>query len=70
MRCRECGYAKKFAEGCALCLLYGMIIREDHICRGKGRERREDERYDPVGEGEAGLQEDGGGAAGEVPGVL
>ena len=71
MKCRECAYAKRYAEETVLCRLYGMIIREDHECRGKGVERvGGDEIYDPAGEGEAGLQEDGGGAAGEVPGVL
>lgn len=51
MKCRECAYAKRFEEKTVLCFLYGMIIREDHECRGKGVERHDgdDDPGDGVG---------------------
>ena len=74
MRCRDCPAGRKIRRNdhkCVVCIPYGMILKEDHECQREGWkdfERDEDHRAER-GE-ETGLPEDGGGAAGEVPGVL
>lgn len=71
MICKECRHARRFADDGVYCVEYGMIIRANHDCRLKGAERHdgdEDQRQ-AVGE-ETELQDDGGGAFGEMPGLL
>jgi len=71
MRCGDCPRGRFFAEGSVYCVLYGIIIRADHICRLPGGEKdggTEDHRQG--GEDETELQKDGGGNAEAVPGVL
>lgn len=40
MKCRDCMEGKRFAEGAVNCLMYGMIIREDHECTREGWKKR------------------------------
>lgn len=64
MKCGKCPEGRKFAKGSVYCILYGMIIREDHICTLEGGQRHDgdqDQREDSGGETE--LQKDGCGAA-------
>ena len=71
MKCKECAHGRRFAKGSVNCILYGMIIREDHECRGKGVIRRDgDDDHGEDREDEAELSKNRGGTAGEVPGVL
>lgn len=71
MTCRECARGKRYADGAVNCLLYGMIIREDHECNREGRKARGEDEGDGDGIGPgAGIPCDGGGAAAQVPGVL
>ena len=74
MKCVYCPAAKKVEwneHRCVKCMVYGMIVKEEHECFREGWRN-----YVPVtdrgedGGGEAEIQKDGGGAAGEVPGVL
>lgn len=51
-------------SGSVHCLLYGMIIREEHECTLEGGKRHDgDEDLSGAGDDKAGLQKDGGGAA-------
>ena len=71
MKCKECAHGRRFAKGSVNCILYGMIIREDHECRGKGVIRRDgDDDHGEDREDETELSKNRGGTAGEVPGVL
>lgn len=36
MKCGNCPAGKRFAEGCVMCIQYGIIIREDHRCGREG----------------------------------
>ena len=71
MTCKECRKAKRFAPGSMYCLLYGIIIREDHEGNLKGCE---DDDGDPDlrGKGADGTEIQGqrGNAADELPRVL
>ena len=71
MRCRECAEVRRFAAGSVYCILFGIIIRDDHICTRKGNERHErddDQRGEETAKTELYiLRRD---AAGEMPGVL
>ena len=71
MTCRECRKAKRFAPGSMYCLLYGIIIREDHEGNLKGCE---DDDGDPDlrGKGTDGTEIQGkrGNAADELQRVL
>ena len=71
MTCRECRKAKRFAPGSMYCLLYGIIIREDHEGNLKGCEE-DDGDPDLRGKGTDGTEIQGqrGNAAHELPGVL
>ena len=74
MICKDCPAGKRILRNghrCVRCLLYGMILKEDHNCDREGWEDYV-RLYSHDGDGEegAGLQEDGGGTASEVPGVL
>ena len=41
MKCRECAEGRPFAQGSVNCLLYGMIIRENHECTLTGARKKE-----------------------------
>ena len=72
MICRECRHARRFAENGVYCVEYGMIISANHECTMKGAERRnggDEDQREAVRE-ETELQADGGGAFGEMPGLL
>ena len=69
MKCRECRHGRHYANGSVNCILYGMIIRAEHECTLE-REILTYDDYNSGGEGEAEIHGDGGGAAGEMPGVL
>lgn len=60
MICKECPDGRRFAEGSILCLLYGIIIREDHEGTRKGCEENERRAADQLrgGEGKTELPED------------
>jgi hypothetical protein len=71
MRCRECAEGRRFAAGSVYCIRYGMIIREEHICRfmgGKEHGPAEDQREGSENKTE--LQDTRGGTAQLVPGIL
>lgn len=72
MRCSECRQARRFAHGAVMCILYGMIISENHECEREGQERKyeDDDSQRGTGEDETEIRHAGGGAAGEMPGVL
>ena len=61
MNCQE---GQRHMTGSVYCLLYGIIIREDHECTREGGRRHEgdDDNGPGIGE-ETELQKDGGGAA-------
>jgi len=67
MICRECKHGRRITrreQACVYCLLYGMIIRENHECTRKGaalRDGDDDQREELRGETE--LYENSGGAA-------
>ena len=61
MICKDCPEGRRFAEGSVYCILYGMIIRETHICTRDGGNRHE---------GESNHGGDGVGAVPEMPGLL
>ena len=71
MTCKECRKAKRFAPGSMYCLLYGIIIREDHEGNLKGCE---DDDGDPdlrrKGTDGTEIQGQRGGTADELPRVL
>ena len=71
MTCKECRKAKPFAAGSMYCLLYGIIIREDHEGNLKGCE---DDDGDPdlrrKSTDGTEIQSKRGDAADELPGVL
>ena len=71
MKCKECSEGRKFARGSVYCILYGIIIREDHECKLEGGKRHDGTDGDGEGIRESTeLQKDGGGAAAALPGVL
>lgn len=41
MKCRECAEARRFADGAVFCVMYGLIINENHDCNRKGGRLRE-----------------------------
>ena len=66
MKCRDCPEGRRFAEGSVNCILYGMIIREDHECTLEGGRRHDADRaadHGEGGEGSAEIQKDSSGAA-------
>ena len=72
MICRECQEGRRYAEGSIFCTWYGIIIRENHECSREGGKRHDGE---PGGDREnntnrAELQQNGGNAAGGMPGVF
>ena len=74
MICRFCPAAKRIKRNehrCVVCIPYGMILKDDHECTREGWKGyvRADDHGDGFGE-ETGIQEDSGGAAEEVPGIL
>ena len=71
MICKGCPEGRRYAAGSVLCTLYGMIIREDHECYREGGKRHDRDGSDGRdGTDRAELQQDGGDAAGGMPGVL
>ena len=74
MICRNCPAAKRTLRNghrCVMCIVYGMILKEDHNCDREGWEDYV-RLYDLNGDGEeeAGLQVNSNGTAPEVPGFL
>ena len=71
MTCKECRKAKRYAPGSMYCLLYGIIIREDHEGNLKGCEE-DDGDPDLRGKGTDGTEIQGqrGNAADELQRVL
>lgn len=71
MKCRDCARGRRFADGAVNCILYGMIINENHECERKGRMARGEDDGDGSGIGPGTeIPGDGGGTAEEVPGIL
>ena len=71
MKCRDCHQARRFGEGAVFCVIYGMIIREDHECTREGwkiHDEDDDQRGESADETE--IQRGRGGAAGAGAGVL
>ena len=75
MKCKNCPEGRRFADGAVNCLLYGMIIREDHECTregGKRHDRAAEDDGERSDEGENADEAGGGrrGPAEKVPGIL
>ena len=74
MRCKNCPAGKKQLRNghrCVKCLLYGMVLKEEHECDREGwkdYDRHED--HGENGERAAEIQKDSSGAASEVPGII
>ena len=70
MICRDCPAGRRITRNdhrCVVCIPYGMILKEDHECQREGwRDFERDEDHRAERGQETGLQEDGGGAPGEV----
>lgn len=69
MKCRDCRHGRAFASGSVNCILYGMILRAEHECTLE-REIWIHDDSESGSEGKTEIRNDGGGDAGEVPGVL
>ena len=41
MKCKNCPEGKHYMSGSAYCVLYGMIIRDEHECTREGGRRHE-----------------------------
>lgn len=65
MKCRNCPEGRRFAEGSTYCVLYGMIIRDEHECKREGGRRHDgtDADHGQDGGDKAELQKNGCGAA-------
>ena len=64
MKCKRCPEGRRFAEDGIYCVMYGMILREEHECRLEGGKRHdEDAGGGAGGGGETEVHEDRGGAA-------
>lgn len=71
MKCRNCPEGKRYAKGSVNCILYGIIIREDHDCIREGGKRHEGNEVDSFHSGEGtGIQEDSWDAADLMPGLF
>ena len=72
MICKLCPEGRRFAGGSVYCLLYGIVIREDHECCREGGKRHDGEFAGELRDGEngAGLSEDSGHAAERMPDVF
>lgn len=55
MKCKECPEGRRFAKGRTYCVLYGMIIRDEHECTREGG-RRHDGDGDHGAEGADGTE--------------
>lgn len=64
MKCKNCPEGRRFAAGSVNCILYGMIIRDEHECTLEGG-KRHDRAADHGAESEdaAELQEERRGTA-------
>lgn len=60
MICKNCPEGRRYANGSVNCIMYGIIIREDHECIRTGGKKHERYAGDP-GDSKSGaeLQEDG-----------
>ena len=72
MRCGDCPEGQRHSRQSVYCPLYGIIVSTDHKCELEGAKRHDGGVTDHMQDGDdgAGLQQNGGGAAGEVPGIL
>ena len=73
MKCRECVNARRYRADAVKCIVYGMVINENHECERKGRKRRHEEDHGQrggAGADKTEIRDAGGGAAGWVPRVL
>ena len=74
MICRDCPAGVRVMRNghkCVHCILYGMILKEDHECQREGwKEYGRIKDHGENGEGQAEIQENSRGAAGAVPGIL
>ena len=74
MRCKYCPAGKKQMRNghrCVMCLLYGMVLKEDHECFREGwRDYDRHADHSENGKGTAEIQENSRGAAGSMPVVL
>ena len=71
MICRNCPEGRRFAAGSRECLLYGIIIREDHECTREGGKRHDrDEDHGSEQRESAGLFDDGWDAVDRLQGIL
>lgn len=41
MKCKDCAEGRRFAPGSTYCILYGMIVSDEHECTLPGGERSE-----------------------------
>lgn len=74
MICKRCPASKRMlrnGHGCVMCLIYGIIVRDNHECTRDGWKhfKRDDCDGDGIGE-ETGFPEDGSDAFKEMPGIL
>jgi len=74
MKCKNCPEGRRFARGSVNCILYGMIIRENHECIRKGGKQHEGTAaaadHGDDGEHSAELWDDGWAAVDGVQGLL
>lgn len=74
MKCRNCPAGRRITRNdhrCVVCIVYGMILKEDHECQREGwRDFERDEDHREERDEKTGIPEDGGGAAGEMQGFL
>ena len=64
MICKNCPEGRRFARGSIECLLYGIIINENHKCTREGGKRHDrDESDGQTVREEAELQKDSRGTA-------
>lgn len=73
MICKDCPAGKKIMRNghrCVRCIVYGMILKEDHECDREGWKNYEPDDQSDDGEGNAEIPENSGGAAGGMPELL
>ena len=71
MKCKKCPEGRRFAAGSIECLLYGMIIREDHEGTREGCKQHDgDEDHGGEQREGAGLYDDGWAAVDRMQGIL
>ena len=74
MICRFCPVGKRIrrsGQRWVRCILYGIVVKEDHECTREGwKDVERDEKHGAEFGGEAELPEDGGDVAEFMPGIL